>query len=44
MARLQATIPNQLNVRLEKAKELTGLKVSEMIRNAVTAYLKGLGV
>lgn len=44
MKRTNFYFPEQLLFRLKTAKRTTGLSVSEMIRAAIEAYLKGLGV
>jgi metal-responsive CopG/Arc/MetJ family transcriptional regulator len=43
MERIQLLLPKQLRDRLTKAIEETGLSASEIIRTALSAYLKGLG-
>ncbi len=44
MKRTNFYYPEQLLKRLKLAKKTTGLSVSEIIRTAIEAYLKGLGV
>ena len=44
MKRTNYYFPEQLLSRLKKAKELTGIPVSEIIRRAVESYLAGIGL
>ena len=42
--RINLLVPKSLADLLETAKAQTGKTISQMIRDAVEAYLKGLGV
>ena len=44
MKRTNYYFPEQLLLRLKKAKEMTGIPVSEIIRRAVESYLEQLGL
>jgi metal-responsive CopG/Arc/MetJ family transcriptional regulator len=44
MDRLQLLIPKQLRERLKAAMDREGLSASEIIRSALKAYLKGMGL
>ena len=44
MKRTNFYFPTQMLDRLKKAKEITGLTVSEIMRNAVEKYLKEIGL
>jgi len=44
MKRTTVLFPEQMIRRLKLANEKTGISVSEMIRSAIEAYLKGLNL
>ena len=44
MKRTNYYFPKDLLARLKKAKEVTGVPMSEIIRRAVNEYLKKLGL
>ena len=44
MRRTNFYFPEQLLKRLKAAKKLKGMSVSEIIRNAIDAYLKEMGL